>query len=222
MGAGECSALICQSGLSPDWFSDPQAGGYMTLDDPRWGGVEPTQFASSMGSMDGGFIIVLDRAAKQLAVSVRVTKGSSEIPTSSDYVYFGATVNVAGSMVTARNIVIPLISMRDSEAGTPIPMFSTSAFTDTWHEDTTAWVQHVNGWRGSPNEKLSWAVNFRVDLPTLGVDTAKTFRVAVAAHVEGAADMSTPATLGMSTDKPTQWSAAMAIGTECVTPLVLQ
>lgn len=224
-GAGECAApaaMSCMPGQSPNWYAAASQGGNPSLDDPRWGAEPAPAFAGTFGFESGSYVIVFDRLAKQLAVSLRVTAGASEAPDARDYVYFAATPNISGAP-TARNVLIPLIDLRAGEGPKSIAQFAASAYVKSWQAESGGWVQHVSAWRGDANARLSWAVNLRIDLAAISIDVTKPFRIAIAAHAEGAArDLTTPVELGMLTEMPASWARARVDPTRCVDRVVLE
>jgi hypothetical protein len=60
-------------------------------------------------------------------------------------------------------------------------------------------------------------VSFRINLSAAGVDLALPFRAAVSVHIDGAAnDLSTPANLAASLDKPDTWPRIDVSAISCV------
>lgn len=214
--------MHCEASQVPDWYSSAQAGGNSSLDDSRWGTAPAAAFAASPGFNPGGYVILLDRVAKQFAVSVRVTMGPNETPASNDYVYFGVTPNLAGAP-SGRSVVIPLMEMNPGEIAKPVPSVQTSSLTDTWHTDNATWVEHVAAWRGGTNDGFSWAVSFKVDFGAALIDATKPFRIAIAAHAEGvASDLSTPPGGEMLATNPGAWALGSVDPNQCLPRVVLR
>ncbi|HKP57497.1 MAG TPA: hypothetical protein VJV78_12285, partial [Polyangiales bacterium] len=223
-GAGQCIIVMsgCDAGQSPDWLSPPQSGGNSSLDDPRWGSAPAETFTGTFGFNTGGYILLVDRATKQLALSIRMTMGPNEAPTPADYVYFAATPNVSGSP-SARSAAIPLIDLLAGEGPKQMTSFETKVFGTSWQSENVAWVQDASAWHGGPNDGVSWAVQLHVDLSLLGIDLAKPFRIALAAHADGATgDLTTPKDAGMLTNMPEAWAQARIESSGCVSRVKLE
>lgn len=213
----------CQMGQSPDWWSSEADGGNTSLDDPRWGAAPIVPFESTFGFNPGGYIVLLDRAAGRLSVSIRVTMGPAELPAPDDYIYFGATPNVADAPA-ARSVTVPLRAMMAGDDATPISTFQSSVYTTTWQSGNKAdWAQNIAAWRGGPDDGFSWAVNLVVDLTRVGIDVSKPFRVALAIHAEGSTqDLTVPANTGGLILTPSGWAAATITASGCVERVALQ
>jgi hypothetical protein len=221
---GQCVAQPCSAAMSPDWYSPAQIGGNPSLDDPRWGSGPLVQFAGSFGVDPGGYVIVFDRAAGELAVTMRATLGASETPDATDQVYFGITAN-QGSGPTARNVLIPLVQLEPGEGPQAITTFQTSEFSGSWRATTgtaAAWLEQLSEWRGATDATLSWAVSFRVNLPSASVDPSQPFRIALRIHAPGTArDLTTPANLDALLDRPASWPLASFDTSACVQRVAL-
>lgn len=214
--SGECVA--CTRGQSPDWVSASDQGGNQRFDDPRWGSAEPAMFQSTLGDMSGGYIIVFDRSTSELAVSIRVTRGSSEAPTMADLIYFGITANV-GTGAVAREVQFSPPALDFGQGPGVITAFVTSKNTGMWTQDSVtdnSWIRDLGAWRGTQNDTLSWVVSFRVGLAQSDVDPALPFRATITAHLDGAGDLSTPTDYIQLRDRPFEWPAVDVGSIMCV------
>lgn len=225
-GQGRCNAAAvgCKAGQSPDWYSPVSAGGNPTLDDSRWGDTPVSEFISTFGFQPGGYTLILDRGAQQLAITVRITLGPSEVPAPSDYVFFGIAPDAADA-ATAHSVIMPLIDMPPASGPAPLSNIDASLLQGgRWQSDpSNTWVQHASVWRGGPNDGYSWVVSFKVDLAAMALDPSESFRVAIAAHAEGAPrDMTTPGDASVLTALPNAWAQALSDSATCVAHVTLQ
>jgi hypothetical protein len=222
-GAGECaSQTTCGAGSSPDWYSPATAGGHRGLDDPRWGTDPAAAFETTLSEGAGGYIILYNRETKQLAVSVRITLGSEEAPSPSDRIFFAITPNISGAPL-ARRLMLPLSELQPGAVATGLSQFDVAMLTDDWRPDDRAWVQNASAWRGGPGANLSWAVNFRADLPLAMIDPSKPFRVILTVELEHAPrELTTPAEAGLLKEMPTSWALATIDPTLCTQRVVLR
>jgi hypothetical protein len=202
--------------MAPDWYSSPQGGGYPGFDDPRWG-TGLIAFLGTTSEGAGGYVIAYDRAASELAVTIRPTLGPSETPSSLDSVYFGITTNQVPNP-GALSASISLISLQPGEGPRSISSLQTSEYTTTWSPSSRLeWLSRISAWRGTQTDVVSWAVSFRVKLALASVDPTRPFRIAIALHADGQArDLSTPADFTKAQDRPDGWPLADLDPQACV------
>jgi len=212
-GAGGCQSGGCPSGRSPDWFS--AAGGNASWNDPRWGGAALTPFAGGPSATAGGYALVFDRAANELAVTYRVRLGDAEIPNGSDRAYVSIRSNQAGSPA-AHEATLTLFEMNPGEGPRDITAIQFAEYAGRWQPSTsTDWLHHASAWRASGD--VSWVVSFRINLGKARIDPTLAFHMGVAVHVAGAArDLSTPADLADLHDQVNSWAAVNVTGIACV------
>jgi hypothetical protein len=182
-GQAECAAApSCPPDASPDWYA-PGAGANRALNDPRWGGaLDRFAGGSGMDPNAGGYAIVYDRPSNQLVVSVRAL--AEDVAAAQDYVFFGIRSNAAGE-ASAYAARIPLdVAPAGSDPRPIAEITSYQAAGNSWVEQAgeASWLQHPAAWVMSP--EASWAVSFRVDLATIGVDPASPVQVALGLHAE--------------------------------------
>ena len=184
----ECGAVpSCPPDASPDWYA-PGAGANRVLNDPRWGGaLDRFAGGSESDPNAGGYAIVFDRPSGQLAVSLRAL--AEDMAGAQDYVFFGVRSDTVGAAVRLPLAVEP-------GASDPLPLSGGTAYElvgNAWEESQDPiWLQHVRAWVMSP--EASWAVSFRVDLATIGIDPASPVRVGLGLHVENMSAEYNPAT----------------------------
>jgi hypothetical protein len=209
--------------MSPDWYSAAASGGNPGWNDPRWGSDAPVSFEKTFSGQPGSYIIVFDRAAGELAVTVRVTMGPDEAPDPGDAVMFAVASNDMNSPV-ARSATLTPVPL-DIGAGPQALTPATSEYTGSWQSSNPpdAWLLHASEWRGVQGNTPSWVVNFRIKLSAAGLDPAKPFGVALNVQIKGApSDLSTPSNLAQWLDQPPTWPRANLTTISCVArvPLV--
>jgi hypothetical protein len=165
------------------------------LHDPRWSGAPVRLFTTSttgIGALYNGQYRVLNYGGV-LYVSMQViSDADTSSGDSADAVYFGFTDGPAPSQGAY------LVAIRPSRAGATIPAPGAGVPQDTqlpiannnlsvsWYQTTNhtlptptwtahtfnvpAWLQDTVTWNGSPG--VSWAITFKIDLPSLGITGA--------------------------------------------------
>jgi hypothetical protein len=223
-GNGDCAAAppppppTCTSGDSPDWYSPAQIGGNPSWNDPRWGSDGPVSFARSFAKQPGGYIAVFDRAAGELALTVRVTMGTAEAPDPSDSVRFGIVANRSGGPA-ARAATFALAELDVGEGPQQISTIATSDYSGSWQSSTppNPWFLQTSLWRGKTGNEPSWVVSFRINLTDAGIDVSKPFRAALGVHIGNAPnDVSTPDGFSASMDAPDTWASVDLGAIDCV------
>jgi hypothetical protein len=203
--------------MSPDWYSAAADGGNPSWNDSRWGNTAALGFAQTFSGAPAGYIIVFDRAAAELAVTVRVTMGTSELPDAMDVVTFGITANRSDG--AAAHQATFMIAELDAGAGPVGIGYANADFSGSWRSSSpiNPWIEQQNEWRGAQASDPSWIVSFRIKLSAAGVDPALPFRASVSVHIDGAPnDLSTPANLAASLDKPDTWPRIDLSAISCV------
>jgi hypothetical protein len=210
--------------MSPNWSAPANMGGDPNWNDPRWGSDPIVHLDAGFDVNAGGYLAVLDRAEGTLAMTFRVLLGSSEAPDPADHVYIGVASNAMGDNAIARAVTIRLVKMQQGTGPTSITTFELADYISAWAstpEPALSFVNDVAVWRGAEAEMLSWSVSVRIDLTAAGVDTTRSFRMALRIHIDGRGDLLTPGDRPILSDVPTDWAVVSFAGLPCVSRVSL-
>jgi hypothetical protein len=189
---GQCQADPCPTGRTPDWFSSARPPGDPSLNDSRWGGgVRPFEGAPPAGAQLAGYLIVYDRRANMLAVTLRAAVAPGQprdAASSADYVYFG--IGAMNGAASAARIAL----VEGGQGNDPRPLNELRRYqwsNNSWGDSSgrPAWLRDVAAW--TEDQSVSWAVSFRVDLAAGSFDVTQPLRIALGLHGESETEPTT-------------------------------